>query len=121
MSSLALDVALAYYKAWSSKNLDEAMTYLAEDFVSQIPEGRKDAEAYCPFLGGFLEILIEARLIASFGDENTALMYYDATTAPVPYAPVGEWFRVADGKIVESRIVYDQLTLNGATAIAAVS
>ncbi|KOX16726.1 nuclear transport factor 2 family protein [Nocardiopsis sp. NRRL B-16309] len=120
-NSPALDVALAYYKAWSNKNLDEALEYFAGDLASQTPEGPKDADAYRPFLAGFLGILVEARLVSAFGDEDTALMYYDATTAPVPYSPVGEWFRVADGKIVEHRIVFDQLTLNGAGAIAAVS
>ncbi|GCB43931.1 nuclear transport factor 2 family protein [Streptomyces sp. NL15-2K] len=121
MSSPALDVALAYYKAWSNKNVDEALSYFADGFVSQTPVGRLDAEAYRPFLEGFLGILTKAELVSAFGDENTALMYYDATTAPVPYSPVGEWFRVENGKIVESRIVFDNFTLQGAGAIAAVS
>jgi ketosteroid isomerase-like protein len=121
MGNAALDVALAYYTAWSNRNVDEAVSYFADDFVSQTPEGRKDAAAYRQFLDDFIGVLVEADLIGAFGDAETALMYYDNVTGPVPYAPAADWFRVRDGKIVELRIIFDQLTLNGAKAIAAVS
>jgi ketosteroid isomerase-like protein len=121
MSSPALDVALAYYNAWSSKNIDEAVSYFADDFVSQTPEGPKDAAAYRKFLDDYCGILVKAELVGAYGEDDTALMYYDSTTGPVPYVPAADWFRVRDGKIVELRIVFDQLTLNGAKAIAAVS
>lgn len=121
MSSTALDVALAYYKAWSSTNVDEAVSYFADDFVSQTPEGPKDAAAYRRFLDDFIGVLVKADIVGAFGDDDTALMYYDNITGPVPYAPAADWFRVRDGKIVELRIIFDQFTLNGARAIAAVS
>ena len=36
----ALDVALAYHDAWTSKDLDRAMTYIADDIVCDAPAGR---------------------------------------------------------------------------------
>lgn len=121
MSNAALDVARSYFDAWSNKNLDEALAHFGDDFVSHTPAGPLDVAAYRPFLGGFLEIVKEVKLVAAFGDDSTALMYYDTVTVPVPYSPVGEWFRVENGKIVETKIVFDQFTLNGAAAIMAVS
>jgi hypothetical protein len=36
----ALDVALAYHDAWTSKNFERAMTYIADDIVCEAPAGR---------------------------------------------------------------------------------
>ena len=38
--SPALEVALAYYQAWSSKDIDDAMSYIAEDIICEAPAGR---------------------------------------------------------------------------------
>jgi len=36
----AADIALAYYRAWTSRDFERAMTYVAEDVVCQAPAGR---------------------------------------------------------------------------------
>jgi ketosteroid isomerase-like protein len=38
--SPALQVALAYYQAWTGKDLDAAMRHLADDVVCDAPAGR---------------------------------------------------------------------------------
>jgi hypothetical protein len=38
--SPALQIALAYYQAWTSHDLDRAMTYIAADIVCDAPAGR---------------------------------------------------------------------------------
>ena len=82
--SPALQVALAYFKAWTSKDLDTAMSYIAEDIVCQAPAGRLEgAEAYRAFMEPFTQILLDARIIAAFGDDSTALIMYDTRTVPV--------------------------------------
>jgi hypothetical protein len=38
--SPALRTALAYYHAWTSHDLDKAMSYIADDIVCDAPAGR---------------------------------------------------------------------------------
>lgn len=110
MNGPALDVALAYYEAWTSKDFERAMTYIADEIVCDAPAGRiEGADAYRAFMGPFVEILEEARIIAAFGDDETAIVMYDTDTVPVKHAPGAECVTVADGKIVRSRFVFDRL------------
>jgi SnoaL-like domain len=57
ITSPALRTALAYYQAWTSHDLDEAMTYIADDIVCDAPAGRlAGADAYRGFMGPFVQI-----------------------------------------------------------------
>ncbi|HUE61090.1 MAG TPA: nuclear transport factor 2 family protein [Acidimicrobiales bacterium] len=107
-TSPALQTALAYYQAWTSHDLDKAMSYIADDIVLDSPGGRLEgADAYRGFLGPFLQILTGSKMIAAFGDEETALVMYDTETMPVKSAPGAECVTVKDGKITYSRNVFD--------------
>ena len=117
--SPALQVALAYFEAWTSKDLDAAMSYIAEDIVCDAPAGRLEgAEAYRGFMGPFTQILLEARIIAAFGDDSTALIMYDTRTVPVENAPGAEFVRVSEGKITRSRFLFDRAPFQAARAAA---
>jgi ketosteroid isomerase-like protein len=107
--SPALQVALAYYEAWTSKDLDRAMTYISDDIVCEAPAGRiEGAEAYRAFMGPFVQILKGSSMIAAFGDERTALVMYDTETVPVKSAPGAECVTVEGGKITHSRFLFDR-------------
>ncbi len=113
--SPALQIALAYYEAWTSKDFEQAMTFISEDIVCDAPAGRiEGAEAYRAFMGPFVQILTEARLIAAFGDDETALLMYDTETIPVKSAPGAECVTVTDGKITHSRFVFDRAPFEAA-------
>ncbi len=115
----ALDVVLAYYRAWSNKDLDEAMTYIADDIVCDAPAGRiVGAEAYRAFIGPFAAMLLGSQLIAAFGDDETALVMYDTETVPVKSAPGSECVTVEDGKITASRFLFDRLPFEAARRTA---
>ena len=87
-TSPALRTALAYYQAWTNHDLDQAMSYIADDIVCDAPAGRLEgAAAYRGFMGPFVQILRGSKLIAAFGDDRTALIMYDTETVPVPSAP----------------------------------
>lgn len=119
-SSPALTVALAYYHAWTAKDMDRAMTYVAEDIVCEAPAGRiEGAGRYRAFLAPFAQMLTRSDMIAAFGDDETALMMYDPHTTLVENAPTGEWIKVDDGKIVQSRLVFDRTPLDAARQAAA--
>ena len=109
MIDSALEVALAYHEAWTSKDFERAMTYIADDIVCDAPAGRiEGADAYREFMGPFVQILERAELIAAFGDDETALVMYDTDTVPVKGAPGAEFVTVKHGKIVHSRFVFDR-------------
>jgi hypothetical protein len=111
----ALQIALAYYEAWTSKDLDKAMTYISDDIVCHAPSGRiEGAEAYRAFMAPFVQILVGSKMIAAFGDDRTALVMYDTETVPVKSAPGAECVTVVDGKINESRFVFDRAPFDAA-------
>jgi ketosteroid isomerase-like protein len=114
-TSPALRTALAYYQAWTNHDLDKAMSYIAGDIVCEAPAGRLEgADAYRAFLGPFAQILTSAKMIAAFGDDQTALVMYDTQTVPVKSAPGAEYVTVKDGKITYSRFVFDRAPFDAA-------
>jgi ketosteroid isomerase-like protein len=114
-TSPALHTALAYFQAWTGHDLDQAMSYIADDIVCDAPAGRLEgAAAYRGFMAPFGQILRVATLIAAFGDEHTALIMYDTQTVPVPSAPAAECVTVTDGKITYSRFIFDRAPFDAA-------
>jgi len=113
----ALRTALAYHAAWTGKDMDTAMTYVADGIICDAPAGRiEGAAAYREFMEPFTRILRGATLLAAFGDERTALVMYDTETVPVPSAPGAEWVTVEAGKIVYSRFLFDRAPFLAARA-----
>jgi limonene-1,2-epoxide hydrolase len=112
-SAAALEVAQAYHQAWTSHDLDQAMTYVADDISCDAPGGRiNGAERYRAFLGGFMARLTGVETIAGFGDDRTAVLFYYPHTAQVDDAPTAEWFTVTSGKIIRSVLVFDRLSFS---------
>lgn len=119
-SSPALDIALAYHRAWTSHDFDQAMTYIAEDIVCDAPSGRLEGtEAFRAFMGPFVQIVTASNLIAAFGDDKTALLMYDTETVPVKIAPGAECLTIRNGKITHIRIVFDRVPFDAARRAAA--
>jgi ketosteroid isomerase-like protein len=118
-TSPALEVALAYFRAWTGHDLDKAMSYIADDIVCDAPAGRLEgAAAYRDFMAPFVQTLTGSQLIAAFGDETTALIMYDTETVPVRSAPGAECVTVTDGKIARSRFIFDRLPFQAARKAA---
>jgi hypothetical protein len=118
-TSTALRTALAYYQAWTSHDLDKAMSYIADDIICDAPAGRLEgAAAYRAFMGPFVQILTGSKLIAAFGDDTTALIMYDTETVPVKSAPGAECVTVTDGKITYSRFIFDRAPFDAARPTA---
>jgi ketosteroid isomerase-like protein len=113
--SPALQVALAYYQAWTSKDIDAAMRLLADEVVCDAPAGRLDGvQAYRQFLGPFAQMLLGSELLAAFGDETKAVLVYDTRTPPVASGPGAECLTVRDGKVVHNRFIFDRLPFEAA-------
>lgn len=111
----AVSVAMAYYHAWTSKDVDRAMTFVADDIVCEAPTGRiEGVEAFRQFMGPFAQMLTSSDLITAFGDDETALLMYNPHTTLVEDAPSAERLTVKDGKIVHSLLVFDRTPFDAA-------
>lgn len=109
--SAALEIALAYHRAWTSGDLDGAMAYVIDDIVCQAPDGDiTGKDAYRGYLGAFTQFMTGLTDVAAFGDEEHALLFYCPHTAVTSTAPAAEHFTIRDGKIVKSRLVFDRLS-----------
>jgi hypothetical protein len=69
-------------------------------------------------MGPFVQILTGSKLIAAFGNEQTALVIYDTETVPVKSAPGAECVTVENGKIIYSRFVFDRAPFDAARRAA---
>lgn len=118
----ALRTALDYYRAWSTHDFDRAMTFVAPDVVGHAPAGRIDgAEAFRGFMEPFSQMTTDSRLLASFGDDETALLMYVPTTTLVGEAPGAECHTVVDGLITEITIIFDRAPFQAARPAAPAS
>ncbi|WP_101525791.1 nuclear transport factor 2 family protein [Nocardioides houyundeii] len=103
-------IALAYHRAWTSREMDAAMSYVADDVVCEAPAGRlHGAEALRAFMGPFAAMLTSSDLLAAYGDEHSAVVFYDTSNPVVASAPAAEFHQVRDGRIAALRIVFDRL------------
>jgi hypothetical protein len=105
----ALATALAYHQAWTSYDLDQAMSYIADGISCDAPGAQiSGPQQYRDFLGRFMAQLTGVETVAAFGDDTTAVLFYYPHTANVSDAPTAECFTVADGKITRSVLVFDR-------------
>jgi hypothetical protein len=75
-TSPALETALAYHQGWTSQNLDQAMTYIADDITCDAPGAQiTRARQYREFIGGFMTQLTSIKTAASFGDDTAAVLF----------------------------------------------
>ena len=107
----ALRTVQDYHRAWTSGDIDRAMTSVADDIRCQAPGGDLVGKpAYRAFLEGFVPSLTGLADIAAFADGDRVALFYYPQTAATTTAPAAECFTVRDEKIVESVLVFDRLS-----------
>ena len=106
----AVDVARAYFQAWSAHDFEAAMHHVDPHIVCLAPAGRiEGGPAFRGFMGPFVESVVRVSLVAQYGDDECAVTVYDTDTRVVRDAPGAECVRVRDGRIVWMRIIFDRL------------
>lgn len=107
--STALDTVLAYHRSWTSGDVHQALTHVADDIVCHAPgEDLVGKDAYGRFLGGFAPNLTGVSEVVSFADGDRVALFYYPHTAVTTTAPAAEYFTVRDGVIAESVLVFDR-------------
>ncbi len=118
----AYQIVEDYHRAWTSGEVDRAMTLVADDITCHAPGvDLVGKEAYHGFIGGFAPALTGLADIASFADGDRVALFYYPQTAATATAPAAECFTVRDGRITESVLVFDRLSFgapNGAEPVS---
>lgn len=109
----AQEIVQEYHRAWTSGNVDQAMTWVADDIVCRAPGvDLTDKEAYRGFIAGFAPALTGLADIAAFAEGDRVALFYYPQTAATAIAPAAECFTVRDGKIAQSVLSFDRLSFD---------
>lgn len=109
--STAIDTVVDYHRAWTSGDIEQALTLVADDVVCHAPgEDLVGKDAYGGFLAGFAPSLTGVSEVVSFADGDRVALIYYPHTAVISTAPVAELFTLRDGIIAESVLVFDRVS-----------
>ena len=102
------EVAERFFSAWTGGDFEGARGLLHDDLAFDGPfDTFHDADSYLQPLRGLSAVVTGADVRRVFSDGDEACVLYDLHTAPVPDAPVAEWFVVRDGRIASIRAYFD--------------
>jgi hypothetical protein len=107
----AKQVAEGYASAWTSGDIDTAMSYIADDIVCEAPAGTIEGKAaYREFTTTFVtRLLVTGRVTAVLSGENSASILYTNDTKVVPGMRAMDYATIENGKITRLITVFDRL------------
>lgn len=101
-------IARAYVEAMVSKDVEAIMSLSADEVVCISPLGTiTGVGRFREFHEGFARMILKLTTVASYGDDDQAVVVYDVQTHPVPHATVAEYIKVESGKLVSTQVIYD--------------
>lgn len=113
----AVDVALAYHRAWAAGDMDAAMEFVDDGIECLAPGGTiEGAAAFRGFMEPFSQMVLATQVEAAFGDDTQAVVVYDTRSRLVESGPGAAHVTVDAGRITHMRIVFDRLPFAEARA-----
>lgn len=107
----AYELVHDYHRAWTSGDVDRAMTLVADDITCRAPGvDLSGKDAYREFIAGFAPALTGLSDIAGFADGDRVALFYYPQTAATGTAPAAECLTVRGGKIADSVLIFDRLS-----------
>ncbi|MBR1179051.1 nuclear transport factor 2 family protein [Bradyrhizobium sp. KB893862 SZCCT0404] len=107
-SGKALQIARTYVEAIARKDVDTIISVAADDIVCTSPRGRiVGTGTFRAFHGGFARMLRNVTILAIHGDDEQAVVIYNAETHPVANAICAELLTMRNGKIASTEVIYD--------------
>ncbi|GAB3627395.1 hypothetical protein PTE30175_02086 [Pandoraea terrae] len=104
----AQEIARTYVEAIANRDVDTILSISAEDIVCTSPIGQTAGlERFRAFHDGFAQMITNLTILAVYGDDEQAVVVYDAETHPVPHAVTAELIKVKDGKLAVTNVIYD--------------
>ena len=102
------EVVEEYFDAWTSKDFEKARSLLHDGLSFKGPiETLDNADALIESLKGLAQIVTGAERRGLLAQGDQVCVIYDLHTAPIPTAPVAEWYTVRDGKIASMQAFFD--------------
>jgi ketosteroid isomerase-like protein len=106
----ALSTVEAYHRAWTSGDVDRALTYLSDDVRCSAPdEDVTTKDDWREYLSSFVPMLTGAPEHARMTDGDRVALWYFPQTAVTATTLASELFTVRGGQIVEIRLAFDRL------------
>lgn len=100
----------AYHHAWTSGDVDRAMTYVADDVRCYAPDENVTTKAdWHDYLTRFVPMLTGAPEHARMTDGARVALWYFPQTAVTKTTLASELFTVRGREIVEIRLAFDRL------------
>lgn len=104
------DVVQAYHDAWTTGDVDRAMTFVAESVACHAPDPDVTTRAqWREYLSSFVPMLTGAPELTRMSDQNRVALWYFPQTAATSSTLASELFTVEDGQIVEIRLAFDRM------------
>ena len=104
----ALEIARTYVEAIAKKDVESILSISAEGVVCTSPIGQMTGlERFRAFHDGFARMVTNLTVLAIYGDDEQAVVVYDAETHPAPHSVVAELIKVKDGKLASTDVIYD--------------
>jgi hypothetical protein len=111
----AQKVADDFVRAWTSRDVEMALSFLADDVACEAPNGTfEGVEGYRGFLEPFVNSLTGATVIDVLGDDAHAATVYTTETPFLKNFRGIDYLTVEDGKITHVISVFDLLPLSKA-------
>jgi hypothetical protein len=112
MTNNATHVAKQYYAAWTGGDVNKATEHLTEDIEIVAPNGTFTGHSgYHDFMDGFVAMLTGVSNFSTFGDDTTALLWYDTHLTVVPTLTAAERVTLTADKISRIEITFDQMPM----------
>ncbi|MEU0883934.1 nuclear transport factor 2 family protein [Lentzea sp. NPDC005914] len=109
----AQKIADEFVHAWTGRDVEKALSLLADDVVCEAPGGRiEGVDGYRGFLQPFVTMITSATVIDVLGDDTHAAAVYTTDTPLVPDFRGIDHFTVENGKITHIICVFDRLPMH---------
>lgn len=106
----AVSTVQAYHEAWTSGDVDRALTYLSDDARCYAPdENVTTKEGWREYLASFVPMLTGAPEHARMTDGDRVALWYYPQTSDTTSTLASELFTVRDGQITDIRLAFDRL------------
>ncbi len=115
-----MSTATAFFEAWTTGDLDTALSHVAPDVVVHGPAGQvQGAAPFREFVGNFAARLTGIRLLKIVEDEEGAVLFYETATDASPSALAAEYLTIENSLITVARYAFDRLPFAQAAAAQA--
>lgn len=101
----------AYHQAWTSGDIDRAVSFLAHSVTCSAPDPEITTKAqWREYLSRFAPMLIAAPELTRMTDGNRVALWYYPQTAITDTTLASELFTVEAGQITDIRLSFDRLS-----------